>query len=311
MIAQLEQLEQKLNRVLLGKPETVHLCLIALLARGHILIEDIPGIGKTTLAQGLARLIDLKFQRIQFTSDLLPSDILGVAVYMQSKEQFEFKPGPIFNSIVLADEINRATPRTQSALLEAMQERQVSIEGRTYQLPDPFFVIATQNPLEHYGTYPLPDSQLDRFLLSLHIGYPADRGELEILKTRSYGFIFDELKPVISGKELFALQQMVEKVRIDDALLNYILKILQATRERQQIRIGASPRAGLGLKQAAKAAAFLESRDYLIPDDIKRMTLPVLRHRLVLKQEIFEPEKRNQQSEALIHEILDTIPVPI
>jgi len=311
MKAQLDLLEQKLNQVLIGKPETVKLCLVALLARGHILIEDIPGIGKTTLAQGLSKLIELKFQRVQFTSDLLPSDILGVAVFVQDEHEFEFKPGPIFSSIVLADEINRATPRTQSALLEAMQERQVSVEGKTYPLPDPFFVIATQNPIEHYGTYPLPDSQLDRFLLSLHIGYPVNECELEVLKTRSYGYILDQLQPVITGQALRDLQLEVEKVRADDSLLQYILKIVQASRTRPQVRLGASPRAGLGLKQAARAMAFLEGRDYLIPDDIKRMAIPVLRHRLVLKQDIFEAEKRNQQAEAIIREILDNIPVPI
>jgi MoxR-like ATPase len=311
MKERLQILEQKLNQVLIGKPETVRLCLAAVLARGHVLIEDIPGIGKTTLAQGLARLIELKYQRIQFTSDLLPSDILGVAVYLQSKEQFEFKPGPIFHSIVLADEINRATPRTQSALLEAMQEHQVSVEGTTYALPDPFFVIATQNPIEHYGTYPLPDSQLDRFLLSLRIGYPVGKSEIEVLKTRSYGYNFDQLKPVISGADLLSLQQQVENVRVDDALLEYILKIIQATRERSQVRLGASPRAGLGLKQAAKALAFLQGRDYLIPDDIKKICLSVLRHRLILKQDIFESEKRNLQAELIIAEILDSIPPPI
>jgi len=308
---QLELLEQKLNRVLIGKPEAARLCLVAILARGHILIEDIPGIGKTTLAQGLAKLIDLKFQRIQFTSDLLPSDILGVAVFLPSKEAFEFRPGPIFNSIVLADEINRATPRTQSALLEAMQERQVSIEGRTYPLPDPFFVIATQNPVEHYGTYPLPDSQLDRFLISLKIGYPGESSELEVLKTLSYGLSADRLPPVIDGARLVELQDQVEKVRVDESLLRYILEIIQATRSRPQIRLGASPRAGLGLKQAAKAHAFVSGRDYLVPDDVKTVAAPVLRHRLVLKQEIFEPEKKSPLAEAMIQEILDSIPIPL
>ena len=311
MKTQVELLEQKLNQVLLGKPEVVRHCLLALLARGHVLVEDIPGIGKTTLAQGLARLIELKFQRVQFTSDLLPSDILGVAVYIQSQEKFEFKPGPIFHSIILADEINRATPRTQSALLEAMQERQVSIEGRTYPLPEPFFVIATQNPIEHYGTYPLPDSQLDRFLLSLRIGYPAEERELEVLKSRSYGIVLDQLSPVLNGSQLLALQQEVEKVRIDDSLLRYILQLLRATRNHPQVRTGASPRAGLGLKQAAKAMAFMEGRDYIIPDDIKQLALVTLRHRLVLKQEVMEPEKRNQQTEAIIQEILNSVPVPI
>jgi len=311
MKQELALLSEKLNQVLIGKPESVQLCLVALLARGHILIEDIPGIGKTTLAQGLARLLDLSFQRIQFTSDLLPSDILGVAVYRASQEQFKFMPGPIFSSVVLADEINRATPRTQSALLEAMQERQVSIEGKTYQLQEPFLVIATQNPVEHYGTYPLPDSQMDRFLLSFNLGYPEDKSELEILKTRIYGQSLNQLSPVLNQDQVLFLQAEVEKVRIDDSLLEYILKIIQETRTQPQILLGASPRAGLGLKQSAKALAFLEERDFVAPDNIKQMAVPVLRHRLVLRQAGFEQEKKNQQVEALIQEILEAVPVPI
>ena len=311
MKQELALLSEKLNQVLIGKPESVQLCLVALLARGHILIEDIPGIGKTTLAQGLARLLDLSFQRIQFTSDLLPSDILGVAVYRASQEQFKFMPGPIFSSIVLADEINRATPRTQSALLEAMQERQVSIEGKTYQLQEPFLVIATQNPVEHYGTYPLPDSQLDRFLLSFNLGYPENKSELEILKTRIYGQNLNQLSPVLNQDQVLFLQAEVEKVGIDDSLLEYLLKIIQGTRNHPQILLGASPRAGLGLKQSAKALAFLEGRDFVVPDDIKQMAVPVLRHRLVSRQAGFEQEKKNQQVEALIQEILEAVPVPI
>ncbi len=311
MKTQLKALEDKLNQVLIGKRDAVRLALVGILARGHILIEDIPGIGKTTLAHGLARLIALNFQRIQFTSDLLPSDILGVAIFKQSREEFEFRPGPIFNSLVLADEINRANPRTQSALLEAMQERQVSIEGKTYPLPEPFFVIATQNPIEHHGTFPLPDSQLDRFLLSLNLDYPAPDSELEILKTRSYAQSLDQLSPVITREALLALQQEVEKVEAKEELLDYLLKIVSATRNHPRLRLGASPRASLGLKQAAKAYAFLLGRDYLVPDDLKAMSIPVLRHRLVLKQDTLDPDKRNQQSEIVLHEILDSIPVPI
>jgi len=311
MKEKLALLEQKLNNVLIGKQDAVKLCLVGLLARGHLLIEDIPGIGKTTLAHGLARLIELSFQRIQFTSDLLPSDILGVAIYKPSKEDFEFKPGPIFNAIVLADEINRANPRTQSALLEAMQERQVTLEGKTYDLPDPFFVIATQNPVEHYGTYPLPDSQLDRFLLSLSLNYPETSSEITILKTRTYAQGLNQLEPVITGKEVFSLQEQVEKVKVADVLLEYLLKLIQATRNHPRLRLGASPRASLGLKQAAKAYAFILGRDYLIPDDLKKMAVPVLRHRLIFKQEIFDPEKKSQQAEFLIRELLDQIPVPI
>ena len=304
-------LEEKLNQVLLGKPEAVRLCLVALLARGHILIEDIPGIGKTTLAQGLARLLELDFQRVQFTSDLLPSDILGVAIYRPSQEQFEFQPGPIFHSLVLADEINRASPRTQSALLEAMQERQVTIEGRTYPLPEPFFVIATQNPLEHYGTYPLPDSQLDRFLLSFQLGYPEKESELEILRTRSYMPGLDHLSPVLSREELLELQNKAEQVKIDSSLLEYVLKIIQATREHPALLLGASPRAGLALKDSAKARAVLQERDYVVPDDIKTLVVPVLRHRLIPKQDFSLPEKKIEQTEMIILEILEQIPVPV
>jgi len=311
MNTQLKLLEDKLNQVLIGKQDAIRLSLVGLLARGHIIIEDIPGIGKTTLAQGLARLIDLKFQRIQFTSDILPSDILGVAIYKPSKEEFEFKPGPIFNSLVLADEINRASPRTQSALLEAMQERQVTIEGKTYPLPEPFFVISTQNPIEHHGTYPLPDSQLDRFLLSFSLDYPSYQSELTILKTRNYGQSINQLQPVITAKDVLALHEAVDKVKLDDDLFEYLLKIVQTSRNHPRLRLGASPRASLGLKQASKAFAFLNARDYVIPDDIKKMSIPVLRHRLVFKQEMLDPEKRREQAIMLLKEIIDQIPVPI
>ncbi len=310
-MSKLALLEKKLNQVLLGKPEAVRLCLVALLARGHILIEDIPGIGKTTLAQGLARLLELDFQRIQFTSDLLPSDILGVAIYRPSQERFEFQPGPIFHSLVLADEINRASPRTQSALLEAMQERQISLEGKTYHLPEPFFVIATQNPLEHHGTYPLPDSQLDRFLLSFQLGYPEKESELEILKTKSYVPNLNHLSPLLSREELLELQQRTEQVKIDTSLLEYILQIVQATREHSALQLGASPRAGLALKDSAKARAVLQERDYVVPDDIKTLAVPVLRHRLIPGQDFSQPEKKIEQTEIVILEILEQIPVPV
>ncbi len=304
-------LKANVEKVIIGKPDAVRLSMVALLARGHLLIEDIPGVGKTTLAQSLARSMDCSFQRIQFTSDLLPSDILGVSVYDPHLQEFKFMPGPIFNSVVLADEINRTTPRTQSALLEAMNERQATVEGKTYKLPEPFIVMATQNPMEHYGTYPLPDSQLDRFLMSLSIGYPGRDKEIEILKTRSYHSRPEELKPVLSGSEVVDLQEKAESVKIEDSLLGYILKVADATREHPRLRLGVSPRGALALKQAAKALALIEARDYVIPDDIKCLAGPVLAHRIIIRREDFDPERRIEMAGQIIQEILDEVPVPV
>jgi MoxR-like ATPase len=307
----LNLIQANVEKVIIGKPEVVRLCLVSLLSRGHLLIEDIPGVGKTTLAQSLARSIDCSFQRIQFTSDLLPSDIIGVSVYDQNLREFKFMPGPIFNSIILADEINRTTPRTQSALLEAMNERQVTVEGNTYSLPEPFMVMATQNPMEHHGTYPLPDSQLDRFLMSLNIGYPGRDKELEILKVRTYHSNPDDLSAVVSADEVKALQKRTEELRIEESLLGYVLRIAQATRNHDRLRLGVSPRGALALKQAAKARAMIDGRDYVIPDDIKELAVPVLAHRIIVRMEEFDPEKRIEIASGIIQDVMDEVQVPL
>ena len=308
--AQLARLQANIERVIIGKTEAVRLTLTALLAQGHLLIEDIPGVGKTTLARALARSLDCPFQRIQFTSDLLPSDILGTAVFMQNRAEFEFRPGPIFTSVLLADEINRTTPRTQSALLEAMNERQVTVEGRTYPLPRPFLVIATQNPLEHHGTFPLPDSQLDRFLISLRLGYPQHEKELEILRSRSFLPSLDNLQPVLSAAEILALQELADQVRVDPSLLEYALAVCEATRKHPRLHLGISPRGALALKQAAKAQALLAGRDYCLPDDFKGLVLPVFSHRLLPGPQDDDPERRRMNVSQILEDLLDTIPVP-
>ena len=308
--AKLDRLQANLEQVIIGKTEAVRLTLTALLAQGHLLIEDIPGVGKTTLARALARSLDCPFQRIQFTSDLLPSDILGTAVFLQSRSEFEFRPGPVFTSILLADEINRTTPRTQSALLEAMNERQVTIEGRTYPLPRPFLVVATQNPLEHHGTFPLPDSQLDRFLISLQLGYPEREQELEILRRRSFLPSLDSLQPVLAAAEVVAYQELADQVRVDSSLLEYALALSQATRRHPRLHLGVSPRGALALKQAAKAHALLCGRDYCIPDDFKRLVLPVFSHRLLPGPQDDDPERRRMNVSQILEDILDTVPIP-
>ncbi|OGP56079.1 MAG: hypothetical protein A2V67_14150 [Deltaproteobacteria bacterium RBG_13_61_14] len=309
-VEKLARLQANLEQVIIGKPEAIRLTLTALLARGHLLIEDIPGVGKTTLARALARSLACPFQRIQFTSDLLPSDILGTAVFIQTRGEFEFRPGPVFTSILLADEINRTTPRTQSALLEAMNERQVTIEGRTYPLPRPFLVIATQNPLEHHGTFPLPDSQLDRFLISIQLGYPDRDHELEILRLRSFVPSLDHIQPVLSAEEVLAWQDQVDRVKVEASLLEYAQALSQATRGHPRLRLGVSPRGALALKQAAKAHAVLAGRDFCIPDDFKRLALPVFAHRLLLGPQDDDPERRRAVASEILEDILDTIPVP-
>jgi len=306
----LARLQANVEQVIIGKTDAVRLTLTALLAQGHLLIEDIPGVGKTTLARALARSLDCPFQRIQFTSDLLPSDILGTAVFLQSRAEFEFRPGPVFTSILLADEINRTTPRTQSALLEAMNERQVTIEGRTYPLPRPFLVVATQNPLEHHGTFPLPDSQLDRFLISLQLGYPEREQELEILRRRSFLPSLDSLQPVLAAAEVVAYQELADQVRVDSSLLEYALALSQATRRHPRLHLGVSPRGALALKQAAKAHALLCGRDYCIPDDFKRLVLPVFSHRLLPGPQDDDPERRRMNVSQILEDILDTVPIP-
>jgi len=278
--AKLRPLEAAVESSLRGKADAVRMALVCLLARGHLLIEDVPGVGKTTLAQSIARAVDGRFHRLQFTSDMLPSDVLGVTVYNAHTEQFEFKPGPIFTNFLLADEINRTTPKTQSALLEAMNEQQVSVEGRTLPLPDPFMVIATQNPAEHHGTYPLPESQLDRFLMRLRIGYPENKSEREII--RQPGDRHGEATPrVLSPEELIELQSMVTHVSVDDALVGYMLEIVERTRRHEGLSLGVSPRGSQALYRAVQAHAVLEGRTFAIPDDVKTLAPRVFGHRIV------------------------------
>jgi MoxR-like ATPase len=303
-------LQKNIGRVIKGKPEAISIAIITLLARGHLLIEDAPGVGKTILAQGLAMSIHSSFQRIQFTSDLLPSDILGVPVYNPQNGTFEFKPGPIFTNIVLVDEINRTSPKTQSSLLEAMNEFQVSVDGQTYPLPQPFMVVATQNPLEYQGTYPLPESQLDRFMMMTHMGYPPLAEEKEILTHPRIEEEVKGLQPVMSGQEVIDMQQMVDEIRVDDVIPNYIMEIVTATRDSEHLRLGASPRGGLFLTRAAKAKAFIAGRDYCIPDDVKSLVLSVLAHRIIPVSGL-EINGYREEAERLLMEILDHIPVPL
>ncbi|EMP55669.1 MoxR protein [Marinobacter santoriniensis NKSG1] len=280
MKALVDQVVRELNGILLGKERQVRLALCGLLARGHLLIEDIPGMGKTTLSHALARIMGLSYQRIQFTNDLLPADVLGYSMYDKQAGRLVFHPGPIFAQVVLADEINRASPRTQSALLEAMEERQVSIEGETRPLPEPFFVIATQNPIEQGGTFPLPESQLDRFLMRLRLGYPDPRAERELLEGEDRRALTDRLEPILSGDKLQMLQQGVNRVTASPALLDYIQRLLEQSRNMPGLLYGLSPRAGLGLLRAAKAWALMEGRHHVLPDDIQAVFPAVAEHRL-------------------------------
>lgn len=302
-------IESNITKVFRGKNETVRQALICLLSEGHLLIDDIPGVGKTILALSIAKSLDISFQRIQFTSDLLPSDILGVSVYNSKTNSFEFKSGPIFHHIVLADEINRSSPKTQSALLEAMNEQQVSIDNEIRPLPQPFFVIATQNPHEHYGTYPLPESQKDRFLMRISIGYPEQKYEKEILR-EEIDIRFVESLPTVAKKEsVIESIRQAKKIEVDESLDNYLLHIIQETRQSPFLELGTSPRGALALRRAAQSNAFIEGRDFVIPDDIKKVAIPVLVHRLILKS--ITNESESETSEKVVQEILDRVPVPI
>jgi MoxR-like ATPase len=310
-IERIERLQQAIETVIKGKPEAVRLAIVALIAGGHLLVEDVPGVGKTTLAHALARALDCTFQRIQFTSDLLPSDVIGLSIYNQHSGVFEWKPGPVFANVVLADEINRTTPKTQSALLEAMAERHVTVEGTTHGLPRPFIVLATQNPIEHHGTYPLPESQLDRFMLRLRIGYPSLADEKEILRDREFSDPLDELVPVLSGEEVIELQHSVAKVTVDDALVEYLMRIVAATRDSEMLDLGVSPRGTLALFRAAQALALTEERTYCIPDDIKRLALPTFAHRILVSSRFSSSLRRSEEAEAVLREILKTVSVPL
>jgi MoxR-like ATPase len=285
----------------------VRLAVVGLVARGHLLIEDVPGVGKTTLAAALARSIGAGFQRIQFTSDMLPSDVLGVAVYEPDKHEFVFKPGPIFTNIVLADEINRTTPKTQSSLLEAMNEAQVSLDHTTHALPRPFMVLATQNPLEHAGTFPLPESQLDRFLLRIRIGYPSEADERTILRGAGSPVV-DTLETVLDAADVVELQEAAELVRVDDSVVDYVLSIVTATRRSRLLALGVSPRGSLALLRAARAHALAVGRDFLVPDDVKRLAVPALAHRVIMAGPA--QDGSGAGAEAIIRAIVQDVPVP-
>ena len=309
--ARIGELQAAIERVIRGKSETVKFALIALFAGGHLLIEDVPGIGKTTLANALARALDLTFQRIQFTSDLLPSEVIGLSVFNQQSGEFEWKAGPIFSNIVLADEINRSTPKTQSALLEAMAEEQVTVEGISRRLPLPFMVVATQNPSEHHGTYPLPESQLDRFSIRLHIGYPSMDDERSILRDRENVNPLEFVEPVMSQADIVNLQNAVTQVRFDDALVDYLLNIVQATRTSDTIELGISPRGTLALYRSAQALAMIEGRDFCIADDVKRLVLPCFAHRIIVSSRVAGLRSRTAEAEKVLKDILEKIEVPI
>lgn len=304
--ATIQRLESHVAQVIRGKPEVIRMAVVSLLARGHVLIEDVPGVGKTTLAQALARSLGLSFQRIQFTSDLLPSDIVGVSIFKQESHAFEFVAGPIFANVVLADEINRATPKTQSALLEAMSEGKVSVDRTRYDLPSPFLVLATQNPLEHQGTFPLPESQLDRFLMSLRIGYPPAADERELLLSGGVEATLAALEAVISRRQVLELQEEVDAVSVSPKIADYILGLAEATRNGGEFLIGISTRGAQSLFRAAQALALCEGRRFVIPDDIQRLAVPVLAHRVVLRHSAGMDTARGA-----IERVMTTLPVPI
>ncbi len=304
----LQGLMDNLNKVLFGKESVVEMVAVALICQGHVLVEDVPGLGKTMLVKGLARSLGCKFSRIQFTPDLLPSDVVGVQIYNQKTMEFQYRPGPVMANIVLADEINRTSPKTQSSLLEAMEERQLTVDGETRPLPQPFMVLATQNPIEYEGTFPLPEAQLDRFLLRLEIGYPSSATEVEIIRAQEHGqHPLESLEKVLEIDELLAVQQEAAQVKLSDGLAAYIVELCNRTRGHSSLYLGASPRGSLGLVRTAKALAWLRGRDYVLPDDIKTMAVPVLAHRVILNP---EEKLQGQTAQDVIRKIINSVAVP-
>ncbi|SEN40575.1 AAA family ATPase [Lihuaxuella thermophila] len=299
---------QNIEKVLIGKRSAIELCLVALLSKGHVLLEDVPGVGKTMLVKALARSLGCRFSRIQFTPDLLPSDVTGVSIFNQKTLEFEFRPGPLMSHIILADEINRTSPKTQAALLEALEEGSVTIDGTTYCLKAPFFVMATQNPIEYEGTFPLPEAQLDRFLLKLHLGYPTHSQETEMLKRFKYKHPIEDVEEVWSLQELLHLQEQVHEVFVEDSLIEYMVNIVDATRREADIYLGASPRASLALYRASQALALLRGRMYVIPDDIKFLVPYVLSHRILLHSEV---HMKGQTPEKILARLLSQVSVPV
>jgi MoxR-like ATPase len=309
-LSKLEELENALGTAIRGKAEVLRLSMVCLLAKGHLLIEDVPGVGKTTLAHALARSVDSNFHRLQFTSDMLPSDVLGVTIYNAHSEAFEFKPGPIFTNFLLADEINRATPKTQSALLEAMNDLQITVDGRSYPLSEPFLVVATQNPVEHHGTYPLPESQLDRFLMRLRIGYPDIASEREILRNSDRQGDAS-MRAVLSTREIVKLQSQVHDVKVDDVLVDYMLAVVEKTRSNESLALGVSPRGAQALYRATQALAMVEGRQYAIPDDIKRLVVPIFAHRVVVNTRSALNQRSSDHADRILQEILTLVDVPL
>ena len=301
-----EKVIANVERVIVGKHHEVRLALVALLCQGHLLIEDVPGTGKTVLAKAIARSLGCTFRRIQFTPDLLPSDVTGLSIYNQKTQEFEFRPGPILAQIVLADEINRATPKTQSALLECMEERQATVDGVTHMMPDPFMVIATQNPIEYEGTFALPEAQLDRFMLRLQLGYPQQHEEIVILEEQKTAHPLEEIEEVATTEELRTMQEGVREIYVDSAVSEYIVRLVNATRNHPDVYLGASPRGSLALYRAGQAYAALSGRDYVIPDDIKSLAVPALAHRVIIKT---AATVRDVDAGLIVRELLDTVPV--
>ena len=309
--AKATHLERTLRTIIRGKDEIVRMALVAIFARGHLLIEGVPGVGKTTLGHAVARAIDVAFQRVQFTSDMLPSDVVGISIYSMAEQKFEFKRGPIFTNVLLADEINRTTPKTQSALLEAMNENQVTVDGHSYALPEPFLVIATQNPIEHHGTYPLPESQMDRFLIRARMSYPDATAEREVLRSAAGAARLDEIRSVLGGDDVVAMQEEVKAVSVDDSLVDYALRIVQRTRESQHLSLGVSPRGSLMLYRSAQAMAFLDGRTFCTPEDFKSLAVPVFAHRVVVSARYSSTLRKSEQSDEVLRDIVESVPVPI